>query len=259
MQERFVSIMKKGYSFVVTFTESGTSKYFFLSRKQLSLIIAAAGILVVLIIVAVITYSSVYYRAMEAVVLRRRNAEMEADFAKLEEIQENLEIAEAHNQRLQVMLGIQESPPPVEPDVPEQNIEYAQRANMVAHNEKNIPSVLPAQGHISRNFGPEHHGVDIAAPRFSPVIAAASGIVQETGWDSIFGNYVIIDHDINYSTFYGHLNTISVSKHNSVACGEVIGSVGSTGRSTSPHLHYEVRFQNKPVEPLGYMPFLVQR
>jgi murein DD-endopeptidase MepM/ murein hydrolase activator NlpD len=119
--------------------------------------------------------------------------------------------------------------------------------------------VLPAQGQISRTFSNEHRGVDIAAPRFSPVIAAASGVVQETGWDSIFGNYVVINHDINYSTFYGHLQTITVNENAHVACGEVIGTVGSTGRSTSPHLHYEIRFQNKAVEPLGYMPFLVQR
>lgn len=251
--------MKKGYAVVVTSTESGTSKYFFLSRKQLSVIAAVAGIIVVLIIIAVISYSSVYYRAMEAIVLRRRNAEMEAEFAKLEEIQKNLEIAEAHNQRLQVMLGVQESPPPVEPVTPEQNPEYTQRVNMMAHKEENIPSVLPAQGQISRNFSPEHRGIDIAAPRFSPVIAAASGVIQQTGWDSIFGNYVTINHDINYSTFYGHLQTIAVSKNTNVACGEVIGTVGSTGRSTSPHLHYEIRFQHKPVEPLGYMPFFVQR
>lgn len=250
--------MKKGYSVVMTSTESGTSKYFFLSRKQLLLIGAVAGIIVVCIIVAVISYSSVYYRAMEAVVLRRRNAEMEAEFAKLEEIQKNLEIAEANNRRLQVMLGVQESPPPVEPVTTEQNLEYTQRVNMMAHKEENIPSVLPAQGQISRTFSPEHRGVDIAAPRFSPVIAAASGVIQETGWDSIFGNYVVINHDINYSTFYGHLHTIAVSKNTNVACGEVIGTVGSTGRSTSPHLHYEIRFQHKPVEPLGYMPFLVQ-
>jgi len=250
--------MKKGYSVVVTSTESGTTKYFFLSRKKLSVIAAAAGIIVILIIIAVISYSSVYYRAMEAIVLRRRNAEMEAEFAKLEEIQKNLEIAEAYNQRLQIMLGVQESPPLVEPVTPEQNLEYTQRVNMMAHKEENIPSVSPAQGQISRNFNPEHHGVDIAAPRFSPVIAAASGMIQEVGWDSIFGNYIVINHDINYSTFYGHLQTIAVSKNTNVACGEVIGTVGSTGRSTSPHLHYEIRFQNKPVEPLGYMPFFVQ-
>jgi murein DD-endopeptidase MepM/ murein hydrolase activator NlpD len=250
--------MKKGYSIVVTSTESGTSKYFFLSRKQFSVIAVIAGIILVFVIVAVISYSSVYYRAMEAIVLKRRNAEMEAEFAKLEEIRKNLEIAETRNQQLQVMLGIQESPPPVGPVTPEQNHEYTERVSMMAHKEDNIPSVLPAQGQISRNFSPEHRGVDIAAPRFSPVIAAASGKIQETGWDSVFGNYVIIEHDVNYSTFYGHLQTTAVNTNASVACGEVIGSVGSTGRSTSPHLHYEIRFQDKPVEPLGYMPFLVQ-
>ncbi len=251
--------MKKGYSVVLTSTESGKSKYVFLATKKLYILMGIAIVFVIFIVLAVVSYSSVYYRAMESVVLRRRNAEMEVEFSKLEEIQRNLEQAETDNQRLRVMLGIEESPPTVEPVVQEQNLDYTHKVNMMVHKEENIPSVLPTQGKISRYFTPEHSGVDIAAPRFSPVVAAASGLVRETGWDSIFGNYVVINHDVNYSTFYGHLQSVTVNQNDNVACGEVIGTVGSTGRSTSPHLHYEVWFQQKKVEPLGYMTLFVQR
>ena len=251
--------MKKGFSVVLTSTESGKSKYVFLSRKKLYVLVGIAIVFITLIVLAVVSYSSVYLKAMESVVLRRRNADMEAEFLKLGEIQRNLEQAETDNQRLRVMLGLEESPPSVAPVVREQNLDYTHRVNMMAHKEENIPSLLPTQGKISRHFTPEHRGVDIAAPRFSPVVAAASGLIHETGWDSIFGNYVVVSHDINYSTLYGHLQSITVNQNDNVACGEVIGTVGSTGRSTSPHLHYEVWFQQKKVEPLGYMTLFVQR
>ncbi|MCK4941844.1 M23 family metallopeptidase, partial [candidate division WOR-3 bacterium] len=124
--------------------------------------------------------------------------------------------------------------------------------------QENIPSLLPTMGKVSRQFGPGHYGIDIAAPQFSPVVVAASGIVNGTGWDSLYGNYIVVEHNKNYSTFYGHLNSIEVFDGSRISGGQIIGTVGSTGRSTSPHLHYEVRFRNEPVDPTGYLPFFVQ-
>ncbi len=247
--------MKKGYSIVVTATDSGHSKYFFLPRKWVKPILVAVLILVIAIVIAFLNYSRVYYQALQSVMIRRRNAEIEREFAKLKEIERNLDIAEMNNRKLRIMLGIEKSPPSVEPSIDEISSDYSEKINMMARKEKNIPSLLPTRGELSREFGPTHQGIDIAAPRFSPIVAAASGVVRETGWDSIYGNYIIIDHDVNYSTFYGHLHSTSVKTNDKIASGELIGTVGSTGKSTSPHLHYEVRFQNKPVEPLSYLPF----
>jgi len=248
--------MKKGYSIVVTATDSGRSKYLFLPRKWIKPIFAVIAVIVVAILIAVFSYSRVYYQALQSVMIRRRNAEMEQEFAKLQEIKRNLDVAEMNNRRLKIMLGIEKTPPPVEPVIDEVTSEYSEKIDIIARREENVPSLLPTRGEISQDFGPTHQGIDIAAPRFSPVVAAASGVVRETGWDSIFGNYVIIDHDINYSTFYGHLHSVRVRKKDNVTSGELVGTVGSTGKSTSPHLHYEVRFQNKAVEPLSYLPFV---
>ncbi len=247
--------MKKGYSIVVTATDSGHSKYFFIPKKWLKPIFVAVMLIVIAIIIAILSYSQVYYQALQSVMIKRRNAEMEREFAKLQEIEKNLDIAEMTNRKLRIMLGVEKSPPSVEPFIDEVSSEYSEKINMMAQKEKNIPSLLPTRGEISREFGPTHKGIDVAAPRFSPVVAAASGMVRQTGWDSIYGNYVVIDHDVNYSTFYGHLHSIGVKRNDKVASGELIGTVGSTGKSTSPHLHYEVRFQNKPVDPLSYLPF----
>jgi len=249
--------MKKGYSILITSSDSGNSKHLFLSRMWFMVIMSLIIIVLVIIIVAASTYTSVYYRALEAQMLKRRNAEIEREFAKIEEIKRNLEIAEMNNEKLKVMLGIEKTPAIAEPIITEANANYTDEINIYIEKDMNIPSLLPTMGKISRNYSPAHTGIDIAAPRFSPVIAAASGIVRATGWDPTYGNYIVIEHNRNYSTFYGHLYSMAVDKGDKVTGGKVIGTVGSSGKSTSPHLHYEIRFRDKPVNPMGYFPFLL--
>lgn len=216
----------------------------------------AAAVLVVLVAAAV-NYAAVYVRAVEAEVLRRRNTRLEEEFAKIEEIRENLLVAEANSRKIKVMLGIEKTPEVVEPEIAEISPNYTTIEHLVEMPE-NIPSLLPTMGQVSRQFLPGHYGIDIAAPQFSPVIATASGSVVAAGWDSLYGNFVLVEHNKNYATFYGHMNTIDVLHGSRISAGQVIGTVGSTGRSTSPHLHYEVRFRGEPVDPMGYLPFFAK-
>ena len=250
--------MRKGYSITLTSTDSSDSRYLFLSKRFLVLVLSVFILLAVLVIVAVASYAKVYYRAVQADILKRRNVEIESEFAKLKEIEEKLDLAEASNEKIKLMLGIEKTPPPVEPVIDESVAIYTKHADLLPEKESNIPSLLPTIGEISRSYVPGHEAIDIAAPRFSVVIATASGEVSATGWDSLYGNYIIIQHDDNYSTFYGHLNSVNTADNASVAGGEIIGTVGSSGRSTSPHLHYEVRFRDKPVDPMGYVPYFVK-
>lgn len=98
--------------------------------------------------------------------------------------------------------------------------------------------------------GPEfHQGLDIAAPMGTAVTAAAGGTVIMAQWYGGYGNYVLIDNGGGYSTGYGHLSAIYVSAGQVVARGQAIGAVGSTGQSTGPHLHFEIRIAGKPVDP----------
>jgi murein DD-endopeptidase MepM/ murein hydrolase activator NlpD len=92
--------------------------------------------------------------------------------------------------------------------------------------------------------------VDIAVAVGSVVRAAGGGTVSEAGDDPQFGLFVIVQHPGEYQTLYGHLSRIVVTKEQTVAPGEVIGLAGNTGRSSAPHLHLEVRFQGKTVDPL---------
>ncbi|HZV76578.1 MAG TPA: peptidoglycan DD-metalloendopeptidase family protein [Candidatus Babeliales bacterium] len=98
--------------------------------------------------------------------------------------------------------------------------------------------------------GPEfHQGLDIAAPLGTTVTAAAGGTVIMAQWYGGYGNYILIDHGGGYSTGYGHLSAMYVSAGQQVQRGQAIGAVGSTGQSTGPHLHFEIRIAGKPVDP----------
>lgn len=117
--------------------------------------------------------------------------------------------------------------------------------------------IWPASGGVTSPFGFRwgrmHEGIDIGAPYGAAIHAAASGSVIYCGWEGGYGNLVVIDHGGNLATAYGHQSSIAVTCGQQVSQGQVIGYVGSTGHSTGPHLHFEVRVNGSPVDPLGYL------
>ena len=126
--------------------------------------------------------------------------------------------------------------------------------------EAAIPAGWPATGPITSNFGYRigprtgrlelHTGWDIAGGFGNPVAATAPGVVVEAGWTNAgYGLHVVIDHGYGYRTLYGHLSRIGVSIGERVSPGDFLGNIGSTGNSTGPHLHYEVRVGNTPINP----------
>jgi len=99
-----------------------------------------------------------------------------------------------------------------------------------------------------------HEGVDIAAPAGTPVNAAGAGVVIYTGWLHGYGNVVILQHSGGYVTVYGHDRRNLVRDGEHVARGQEIGEIGATGRATGPNLHFEIRYDNHPQNPLAYLP-----
>ena len=97
-----------------------------------------------------------------------------------------------------------------------------------------------------------HEGMDFSAPQGTDVYATGDGTVVQMGWQSGYGNRIVIDHGFGYQTVYAHLRDFRTKLGKKVVRGEVIGGVGSTGKSTGPHLHYEVHVKGKVVNPVNY-------
>jgi murein DD-endopeptidase MepM/ murein hydrolase activator NlpD len=125
------------------------------------------------------------------------------------------------------------------------------------------PSIAPVRGILTDGFGGRsdpftgepgtHNAIDISSAIGQRVLAPADGIVVKSEWANGYGNVIYISHGYGYSTRYGHLKSFAVRPGTRVKRGDVVGYVGSTGRSTGPHLHYEVRLNNNPVNPLEYI------
>ncbi len=127
----------------------------------------------------------------------------------------------------------------------------------------NTPSIEPVPGLITCGFGERsdpfteepafHTGIDISSPRGHSIVSSADGTVVKAGWVNGYGRCVEIAHGLGLRTLYGHLDEIQVFEGQHVSRGQAIGVVGTTGRSTGPHLHYEVRLDNRAVNPLPYI------
>lgn len=113
----------------------------------------------------------------------------------------------------------------------------------------------PVLGSITQGYWYGHRAIDIGAPTGSALLAADSGFVSFTGWTDVgYGYLVVIDHANGFATYYAHMSNIYVFVGQAVERGQVIGAVGSTGWSTGPHLHFEVRYQNVQQNPRAYLP-----
>jgi murein DD-endopeptidase MepM/ murein hydrolase activator NlpD len=125
------------------------------------------------------------------------------------------------------------------------------------------PSIWPTQGYVSSRFGSrispftgrqqQHTGIDVAAQRGTPILAAADGVVTFSGKLAGYGRAIVITHGFGFKTFYGHNQENKVRKGQQVKRGQAIGTVGNSGYSTGSHVHYEVIVDGAPVDPLKYI------
>ncbi len=126
-----------------------------------------------------------------------------------------------------------------------------------------LPAAWPVNGRLMGGYGQRsdpfsgegamHTGIDISAPVGTPVKATGDGVVIHSSWNGGYGRCVIVDHGNGYQTWYAHLSRMDVMEGQEIRQGEIVGRVGTTGRATGPHLHYEVRIHSTPVNPYRFM------
>jgi hypothetical protein len=136
----------------------------------------------------------------------------------------------------------------------------AQEAASASREVSAVPSLWPVRGWVTAEFdeslpGREqrHRGLDIAASQGSPILAAAGGQVSFSDWDTDLGKVVVVDHENGLRTLYGHCDRVVVQVGERVVQGQVIAHLGNTGRSSAPHLHFEIRENGIPIDPRGYL------
>lgn len=142
--------------------------------------------------------------------------------------------------------------------------EFKQALDRLLQAAETVPLGRPAAGSISSGFGPRpnpfsgrgsefHNGLDFRGSIGDPIIATANGKVEFAGTMNGYGQVVRLRHGHGYSTVYGHLSAIDVRVGQQIEAGDLVGKLGSTGRSTGPHLHYEVRLNDEPLDPAGFL------
>jgi lipoprotein NlpD len=129
---------------------------------------------------------------------------------------------------------------------------------------KELDLLWPIQGKINSPYGPRgnkfHAGIDIASPSYQEVKASMDGeVILARGSATGYGNVVVLRHNPGLSTIYGHMSVIIAKEGESVRQGQAIGGVGSTGRSTGPHLHFELRHNGKPLDPMPHLPLTIEQ
>jgi murein DD-endopeptidase MepM/ murein hydrolase activator NlpD len=133
------------------------------------------------------------------------------------------------------------------------------RMNLMRIAATKVPYAMPVDGtwRFTSGFGSRwgrmHAGVDLAAPSGTTIVATADGVVTDAGRESGYGNVVRVRHEFGFETVYAHLSKIRVKVGQQVSRGVQIGDMGSTGRSTGSHLHYEVRVNGNPQNPMTYL------
>lgn len=238
---------------------------------RVGLVLLLAGALGVLLVVA--TYGPIVTAAAREPLLARQVASLTEENRRIAELAAALDEAEARYAQLRGMLGAQIGSSPSQAGGAEGREVAGERlyvapplvarapsaqSDSAATAGPSVPHVWPlsvpsyrTRGMVASNSRQEAHpGVDLAVPVGSDVRAAGGGVVRQVGEEPSYGLFVMVQHPEGYLTMYGHLSRVLVAQNDMVRAGQVIALSGNTGRSTAPHLHFEIRLGGRSIDPL---------
>jgi murein DD-endopeptidase MepM/ murein hydrolase activator NlpD len=263
-------VSREDLSIIIVPHDKGRSRTIKTSYRRLKIALGVSVILLIAIAGVMGHYGYLLKRADEMKGLKEENLTLRSKVSKVEDLNRRLESYEMFVKRINSTLGIgtgdtgQFTAEGSEQQlaVAEQDEEVVsingEEALFIHSLENDIPSEWPLtrRGFVTKGYMEDanfHPGIDIAVPVNTPVRATASGFVCDLGWDAIYGSYVEIRHGESYSTMYSHNSRLIVYKGQWVRKGEIVAFSGNTGRSTAPHLHYEVRYKGVSLDPQPYL------
>lgn len=260
-----------GYIVVVQRIGGLTSRQFHLPTWLVRTVLAVAGVVALVMVALIVFYGPIFRAAARTPFLEHRVAELTRENARVGQLAHSLSLAEARYAQLRRMLGAEipaiasdsgsfapgEQPLYVAPAILAVTPAAAGSAIVEEPAGPSIPHRWPlsvpsyrTRGMVIGTHGEEvHSGIDLAVPEGSDVRASGGGVVERTGTDSSYGLFVLLQHPDGYESMYGHLSRVLVSPGERVNAGQVIALSGNTGRSTAPHLHFEVRHYGRLVDP----------
>lgn len=223
----------------------------------LKLIGAALGLIIVGIILFFVFYGTMVARTALAERLKAENEELKRYRNKVRVLEENLTQTRDMVRRLTKLAGIDYQFPdfPADSGLAGDSTPSPAILERGMADDPTTPMGLPVAGFISKEFELDdksryHPGVDIPCKIGTPVLATGSGRVLFAGLDSVYGKMVVVEHNDTICTLYGHNDSLLVRMGEQVSVGSRIALSGNTGLSTAPHVHYELRVDNKPINPL---------
>jgi len=274
----------KRINVLVVCDQSEKSYQWSFSRLTLRILICAAVLTVLMAMAAVFLAWRLTVQSKRTVELAAENRSLTVYTLQVNQLKEELAYHRDFTRRICELIGIEfpDTTFPLSGEVPRSMAsaetgdstsalsvdqkEYLRLAGdallpgRLSPHPENKPRGVPMRGRMSRGFVPDeenislrHYGLDIAGRAGSPVFVTAAGVVESVGWDAALGNVIIIDHGNGYKTIYGHNSMIMYETGDEVQFGDMICLSGNSGVSSAPHLHYEIRFNNQPVDPLDFV------
>ena len=248
---------RRRLSFIIVPHGDLETRTYDISYGALKALLVAGLLLLVVFVVMASTWWFVATQAARVRGLENEVARLEAERARVAQLAQDLAEAEEQYARVRQLLGVEGSGE--ESDVSLPPLRGDRTGSQLTSGEASEPTAWPLTqaGYITQlredTPGVNHPGLDIAVPNDTYIRASGSGTVRDAGVDDVYGRYILIDHGDGLETMYGHASRIFVEPGEQVERTEVIALSGSTGRSTAPHLHFEIRKDGRAVDPLAFV------
>ncbi len=257
-----------GYHVVVQRDGALESRQFRLPRWAARVLVGGLVVLAVGLLTVALLYGPIVATAARVPLLERQIARLQAENARVNELAQRLDEMEASYAHLRSMLGADIGLPDArQAESAESRLYVAPpilareptAGDSTAPTGPTVPQRWPLSVRSFRTRGlaqgdpsvESHAGLDLAVPVGSDVRASGGGVVRDTGTDPAYGLFVLLQHPDGYESMYGHLSRVLVTRGDTVRVGQVVALSGNSGRSTAPHLHFEIRRDGRSIDPLA--------